>query len=76
MSFSFPLAGGALGLEGVEVVLLDRFSGVEMLGLGGADFQPFCAPPPLGVAFLERELDRVGCLAALVDLRDLAGDAL
>lgn len=52
MSVSFLLAeedeaGGGAGLEGVEVVDLDldRFGAVEVLGLGGADVQPFCIPP-------------------------------
>lgn len=86
LSTLFSLSSSSSSRAGLDfdgVTDLDRFFGVEvLLGFGGADFEPLgvfvdFAILSLGVAFRERELDRVPYRAAgVVDFRDLAGDAL
>lgn len=55
------------------------FCEAKVVAFAGADFQPwllgFCTSP-LGVAFLELDLDLMVYRAGVVDLRDFAGDAL
>lgn len=81
--FSSTSSSSRAGFDFDGVADLDRFLGVEvLLGFGEADFEPLgvlvnFAMLSLGVAFRERELDRVPYRAAgVIDFRDLAGDAL